>query len=153
MHPPSDVRDGEAFIKRVYETIRNSRVWMQSALVIVFDEHGGFYDHVSDAERQSAVPPGDGAGDYTYGFRFNRLGVRVPALIISPWVRQNVIDHTTYDHTSILATVERLFGLRPLTNRDAAANDFLELFSQITPRDDAPLTLPEPAWIRTQTQP
>ena len=146
MHPPSDVRDGEALIKQVYETIRNSPVWNQSALVILFDEHGGFFDHVADEARQQAVRPGDGAVDQTHNFQFDHLGVRVPAIVVSPWVGRNVVDHTTYDHTSVLATVEKLFGLHTLTDRDAAANDLLELFSQITPRTDARETLPSPAW-------
>jgi phospholipase C len=134
MHPPSNVQDGEALIKQVYETIRNSPVWNQSMFLLVFDEHGGFFDHV--------IPPGahapgdDGNGGHNFGF--DQLGVRVPALIISPWVGRNVVDHTIYDHTSLLATVEKLFGLTTLTNRDATAGDFLEVFSQIAPRDDTP---------------
>jgi len=55
-----------------------------------------------------------------------------------------VIDHSVYDHSSVLASVERLFGLTSLTDRDAAANDFLELFSQISPRADTPERLPPP---------
>ena len=93
------------------------------------------------------MPPGDVAVDsYNhYGFKFDQLGVRVPALVISPWTAKGVIDHTTYDHTSILSTVERLFGFGALTNRDAAAADALHLLSLEAPRTDAPLTLPEPA--------
>jgi phospholipase C len=141
MHPPTDVRLGEALVKRVYEAIRNSPVWNQSALLVTFDEHGGFFDHVPPPR---AVPPGDGAIDRTHNFRWDQLGVRVPALIVSPWVGRNVVDHNQYDHSSILASVEKLFGLAGLTQRDAAANDFLEVFSQITPRTDAPTTLPSP---------
>jgi phospholipase C len=134
MHPPSNVQDGEALIKQVYETIRNSPVWNQSMFLLVFDEHGGFFDHVTPPGAQA--PGDDGNGDHN--FPFDQLGVRVPALIISPWVGRNVIDHTIYDHTSLLATVEKLFGLTTLTNRDATASDFLEVFSQIAPRDDTP---------------
>jgi phospholipase C len=141
MHPPSDVRDGEALVKRVYETIRRSPVWDKSVFVLLFDEHGGFFDHVPPPR---ATPPGDGAADNEHGFQYDQLGVRVPAIIISPWVRQNVIDHTTYDHSSLLRTVELLFGLAALTRRDASANDFLEVFSQIKPRTDAPDALPSP---------
>ncbi len=144
MHPPSDVRDGEALVKQVYESIRNSPVWNQSVFIVVFDEHGGFYDHVADERRQWASSPNDGAVDQTYNYQFNHLGVRVPALIISPWVGRNVIDHTTYDHTSILASVEKLFDLRWLTGRDAEANNFLEVFSQVEPRADTPGQLPLP---------
>lgn len=92
-------------------------------------------------------PPGDvQVDDYDkHGFLFDRLGVRVPALVISPWVRRGVIDHTTYDHTSILATAERLYGMGALTGRDGDANDLLHLISLEAPRADAPTTLPAPA--------
>jgi hypothetical protein len=113
-------------------------------LIVTFDEHGGFYDHVPPP---AATPPGDvQVDDYDkHGFLFDRLGVRVPALVISPWIRRGVIDHTTYDHTSILATAERLYGMGALTGRDGNANDLLHLISLEAPRTDAPTTLPSPA--------
>lgn len=138
MHPPSDVRQGEQLIKQVYEAIRNSPVWEQSVFLLLFDEHGGFFDHVPPPP---AAAPGDGAIDHRHGFRFDRSGVRVPALVISPWVGRNVVDHTTYDHTSVLSTLERLFELEGLTQRDGAANDVLHLFSEPQPRTDTPSTL------------
>ena len=104
------------------------------------DEHGGFYDHVAPGP---AVPPGDIQTE-TYnqhGFKFDRLGVRVPALVISPYTPAGVVDHTVYDHTSMLATVERLFGMDSLTDRDKAANDVLHLLSLSVPRTDTPTTL------------
>jgi len=113
-------------------------------LVVVFDEHGGFYDHVAPP---AAVPPGDTITQsyVQHHFQFDQLGVRVPALIISPYIRRGVIDHTPYDHTSMLASVERLFGRRSLTERDKAANDFLHLLSLEAPREDTPTELPDPA--------
>jgi phospholipase C len=146
MHPPEDVRPAEALIKDVYESIRNSWMWDSAVLIIVFDEHGGFFDHVAPPP---ATPPGDyvdpgDADGNPYGFKFDRLGVRVPALIISPWTRRNSVHHCIHDHTSILATVERLFGLDPLTQRDRAARDFLDVFYQPRPRD-TPARLPDPA--------
>jgi phospholipase C len=138
MHPPSDVRDGEQLIKQVYEHIRNSPIWDEAVLVVTFDEHGGFFDHVAPPP---APPPGDGAIDHTHDFQFDRLGVRVPTLLISPLIRRNVVDHTQFDHTSVLASVERLFNLDSLTARDAAAQDFLHLFTEVEPRTDTPAVL------------
>jgi phospholipase C len=144
-HPLADITSGERLIKTVYEAIRNSPHWEHSVLVITYDEHGGFYDHVPPPP---AVPPGDRVASphsVRHQFAFDRLGVRVPAVVVSPLIPRGTIDHTTYDHTSVLATVERLFDLRPLTHRDAEANNLLHLFTLPEPRRDAPTTLPEPA--------
>lgn len=141
MHPLDDVTRGERLIKTVYETIRNSPHWEHSMLIVTFDEHGGFYDHVAPGP---AVPPGDleTAGYVQHGFKFDQLGVRVPTLVISPYTKRGVIDHTVYDHTSMLATVEHLFGMGSLTNRDQAAKDVLHLLPLAIPRTDTPATLP-----------
>jgi phospholipase C len=69
----------------------------------------------------------------------------VPAVVVSPWIARNVVDHRVYDHTSVLATVEKLFGVQPLTHRDAAANSLTSLGTLANPRNDAPFTLPAPA--------
>jgi phospholipase C len=144
MHPLDDVTRGEKLVKNVYEAIRNSPHWEKSLLIVTFDEHGGFYDHVPPG---SAVPPGDTVTEsyVQRHFRFDQLGVRVPAVVVSPYIRKGVIDHTDYDHTSILATVQRLFGMKSLTKRDSAANDLLHLLSLESPRTDAPTSLPGPA--------
>jgi len=144
MHPLDDVTRGERLIKQTYEVIRNSPHWEESVLLIVFDEHGGFYDHVAPG---GAVPPGDLQTQSMnhHGFAFDQLGVRVPALVVSPWARRNLIDHTRYDHASLLTTLERLMGFGPLTERDKAANDFLHLLALDAPRTDAPETLPPAA--------
>jgi hypothetical protein len=144
MHPLDDITRGELLMKTVYETIRNSPHWNRSMLIITFDEHGGFYDHVAPGP---AVPPGDlVTTDYSeFHFKFDQLGVRIPALVISAHTPRGVIDHTLYDHTSILATVERLHGLDNLTNRDKAANDVRHLVALGVARTDAPSTLSPPA--------
>lgn len=144
-HPKDDVTRGEALIKNIYETIRTSPHWENSVLIITYDEHGGFYDHVHPPQ---TVSPGDKPTDpenNLFSFDFTQLGVRVPAIVISPLIPRGVIDHNVYDHTSVLATVENIFGLQPLTERDKHANALNHLFSLITPRTDAPVTLPEPA--------
>ena len=145
-HPEDDPSGGEGLIKAVYEAIRNSPVWNRSLLVIVYDEHGGFYDHVKPG---CAIPPGDGvpAGQVTrnaLGFDFTQYGVRVPAVIVSPFITKGTVDHTLYDHSSIPATVERLLGMNALTDRDENANDLRHLLTNTAPREDCPLTLVSP---------
>jgi phospholipase C len=146
MHPLDDVRIGELLVKQVYEAIRAvSAVWENSALLIVFDEHGGFYDHVTPP---ATTAPGDNPMNAAPGqapFGFDQLGVRVPAIIISPLVPKGLIDHTIYDHTSALATLERQHNMDPLTHRDEKAEDFSHLFSLTTARTDTPVTLVNPA--------
>ncbi len=143
-HPLDDVTRGERLIKQVYEAIRNSPHWNESLLLVTYDEQGGFYDHVAPPP---AVSPGDVIADENnnhHNFNFEQLGIRVPAVVISPLIPANRIDHTIYDHTSLLATVERLFGFKPLTNRDAQANSFDHLLSLSTPLTGTPTVLPEP---------
>jgi phospholipase C len=144
-HPLDDVRLGEGLIKGTYEAIRNSPVWKNSILVIIWDEHGGFFDH---AIPPAAVAPGDTTetvGHNKYGFTFKQYGPRVPAVVISPWIPKNVVDHRLYDHSSIPATLEKLFGIDPLTARDRAANSLLALLSLDAAREDTPTGLPSPA--------
>jgi phospholipase C len=111
-------------------------------LIITWDEHGGFYDHVAPP---ATVPPGD--RDYAddaneHGFTFDRLGPRVPAVLVSPLIPRNLIDHRVYDHSTIPATIERVFGLEPLTKRDAGANS-LDTLLRCQPRD-TPTSLATP---------
>ena len=98
-HPPSDVRAGQSLVLELYEALVNSPAWEDTLLVIVYDEHGGFYDHF-------APPPVD---DHP---RFHTLGVRVPALVVGPRVRR-FVSHQTFDHTSLIATVLRRFAADP----------------------------------------
>jgi phospholipase C len=144
-HPLADVTNGERLIKCTYESIRNSPLWNDSLLVITWDEHGGFYDH---AGAPAAVAPGDstpGSGHNKYRFEFDRYGPRVPALAISPWIAKNRVDHRLYDHSSIPATIEARFGIKPLTARDAVSNNLLALLTLSAPRTDAPVALPAAA--------
>jgi phospholipase C len=149
-HPEDDMYGGEALIKHVYEAIRNSPVWNTSLLVIVYDEHGGFYDSV---EPGSAPSPEDltdeeirSAKLNKYGFDFKHYGPRVPAVVVSPLIQRGTVDHTLYDHTSILRTLGRWLELAPLTRRDAQANDLLHLLDgPLRADEDCPRTLVEPA--------
>jgi phospholipase C len=121
-HPPHDLRYGEALVADVYDALlSNADVWSRCLFVLLYDEHGGFFDHVPPP---ATVNP-DGINSPTSGFDFTRLGVRVPALLVSPWVPKGRVDHTIYDHSSLLASVKKIFGLPDfLTRRDAMANTF-----------------------------
>jgi len=145
-HPLTDITLG----KETYEAIRNSTHWNSSVLIITWDEHGGFYDH---AIPPGAVAPGDSAPKdkhNQYGFTFERYGPRVPAIVISPLIPKNVIDHRLYDHASIPATIESFFEVDALTERDAKANRLDALLSLNAPRTDTPTTLPSPATSQAQ---
>ena len=140
-HPRDDVRNGEALIKSVYESIRNSPLWPNSLLIVTYDEHGGFYDHVAPPK---SVPPGDSMKWSQHGFDFTQYGVRVPAIIVSPFTPAGTVDHTLYDHSSVPATLEALVQMANLTARDFAANNVTSLLSLPTARADAPTQLPDP---------
>ncbi|AGC48136.1 hypothetical protein MYSTI_06863 [Myxococcus stipitatus DSM 14675] len=144
-HPRDDVRHGEWLIRSTYEAIRKSPVWNESMLIVTWDEHGGFYDHVAPPQ---AVAPRDTwrmpPAVNKYGFTFQQYGVRVPAVVISPWVPRNVIDHRLYDHASVPATLKAAFGLTPMSLRDGTASHLLPLASLSSPRTDCPETLPWP---------
>lgn len=148
-HPPTDARYGDHLIAEVYEAIRaNEAAWQKTLLVVTYDEHGGFYDHVIPPS--DGVPNPDGLNSPQPGepawvppFKFDRLGVRVPTVLVSPWIEPGV-ESRRLQHTSVLATVKKLFGLPNfLTKRDASAAVFDDLFTRRTaPRDDTPRTLP-----------
>ena len=110
-HPPADIRSGESFLDEVYRAVVSSPAWPRTLLVIVFDEWGGFFDH---------VPPGR-APDVAD--RYSLRGFRVPCLLISPFARRRYVAHGVYDHGSVLKLIEWRFGLRPLAPRDARANN------------------------------
>jgi phospholipase C len=93
-HPMADVKDGQDLVLAVYDALAASPQWDRSLLVIVYDENGGFYDH---------VPPPQAADDEPA--MFGSYGVRVPAIIVSPWIEPRAVSHTLFDHTSIIKTI------------------------------------------------
>ncbi len=117
-HPPAHPVSGQIYISQIYEALRRSPQWERTLFIVTYDEHGGFYDHVS--------PPlmADDRADEG----FDQTGFRVPTLLVGPWVKPGHVSHTVRDHTSILAFIEKLFELQPLTARDAAADDLLDIF-------------------------
>jgi len=128
-HPPSDVLRGEALIARVYNKLRaNPALWRNTLFVILYDEHGGFYDHV---EPPLATPP----DSHTQDFAFDRYGPRVPALLISPWIDRGQVLNNTFDHTSLLRYLSDKWDLGPLGNRTAAANSFASCLQTRTELD------------------
>ena len=135
-HAPCDVRPGEALIAEVYNSLRaNESVWKKTLLVVLYDEHGGFYDHVPPP---TGVPSPDGLVSTEPAFDFTRLGPRTPALLISPWLPR-MVDSSVYEHSSLLATVKKLFNLPDfLTQRDRNANSFEHLFEGARFRQDTP---------------
>jgi phospholipase C len=154
MHPLNDIRKGEGLVKQVYEALRNSQYWAETMLIITFDEHGGFYDHQPPP---ATVPTGDDSkyANPNYSFLFDRLGVRVPAIVVSAFTGKGTIigddpgdPGAVFDHSSVLATVEKRFGLESLTNRDRAANTLEVAINLATPRlspTEAITALPNPA--------
>jgi phospholipase C len=138
-HPLASAKAGELLIKRTYEALRKSPIWASSMLVVTYDEHGGFYDHV-------APPPARATGSKgrATGFMFDQLGPRVPAVIASPLIPKNLIDHRVYEHSSVIATLINLFNLGPLTPRTSSSSDFKHLVMLSVPREDALITLPDP---------
>jgi phospholipase C len=141
-HPVANITDGDNLIRDVYNGISSSSCWANSLLLITYDEHGGFFDHVPPPG--GAAPPGDVPP--LFDFDFTQLGVRVPAVVVSPLLAGPAVDHTLYDHTSILATLRAIFPqVGSFTGRDQAAADLSALFPAAAPAAAAPFTLAQPA--------
>jgi phospholipase C len=125
-HPDFAIDAGEGLIAQVYNAVRSSPSWNDTLLLIVYDEHGGLFDHVTPPAltpnpAYPAIPPSQ-----DFGFKFDRLGVRVPAVFVSPRIQAGTILHQQFDHCSIVATVRKLFCLdkTPFNWREAQAATF-----------------------------
>jgi phospholipase C len=116
-HPHADIRAGLSFLTDVYEAVTGGPGWARTALVVNYDEWGGFFDHVPPTTAPDATPE---AGTGMRGFR-------TPALMVSPRARRGHVAHGVYDHTSVLKMIEWRWGLDPLTPRDAAARNLAEV--------------------------
>ena len=130
-HPNGDIRVGEAFLNEVYTAVTGGPAWPNTVLVINFDEWGGFFDHVAPP-----IAP-ISAVDFAAG-NDGRLGFRTPTVLISPFARRRTVDHTVYDHTSILRMIEWRWRLEPLAVRDDAANNLAAALNFELPDPDAP---------------
>ena len=151
--PPSAILSGDAFLQRVYDAYRGMRspdganVW-NTTLLIGWDEPGGTYDHVPPGP----VPaPDPDAPVGQFGFRFDRSGYRVPAIVVSPWVEPGSVYNDEHRHTSLIATMRKVWGIGDaFTERDRAAKPIDYVFRRETPTDpdawDVPRANPVPPW-------
>lgn len=142
-HPPHDVGLGERFLLRIWKAVSTGKNWNHTLLLITFDEHGGCYDHVTPP----AAKPPDGAIDLEAGgFRFDRYGVRVPAVLVSPYIEAGTVFRSPtavpYDHTSILATLRDWLQIPTKqmlpSERAKEAPTFANVLTRSTPRTDQP---------------
>ncbi|KQV02692.1 hypothetical protein ASC55_10575 [Microbacterium sp. Root322] len=139
----SDVRAGDRLLQEIYDAIRtsaseNGSNALNTALVVTFDEHGGTFDHVPPP---AATPP-DRTGPGEMGFAFDRLGLRVPAIVVSAYTAAGTVIHDEMHHGSIINTLCRQHGLPPLTMRDQTANPIFNAINLTEPRQ--PYTWPAP---------
>jgi phospholipase C len=144
----SDVRAGETLLHNIYSALRTAKSAkgsnaMNTAFLVTFDEHGGTFDHVPPP---SAVPPTQDAAAGEMNFTFERLGCRVPALLVSAYTAPGSIIHDEMHHGSLIATLNRLHGLSPLTRRDATANNVFNAVNLTTPRQSWEWPVTHPAY-------
>lgn len=147
-HPPaadlgdtSSVLAGELLINEIYQALRHGKNWESTLFIITYDEHGGCYDHVAPP---TATPPQPMPAAGQFGFGFDRLGVRVPTVLVSPYIEAGTVVNTLFDHTSIIKTITQRWGLPGLTRRDQIANDLSEVLNRSEPRQDFPVITPRP---------
>jgi phospholipase C len=110
-HPGNSILAGEREVMRIINEVRNGPNWSDAAIIITYDENGGFWDHVPPPKVDRWGP-----------------GTRVPTIVISPYAKKGYVDHTIYDTTSILALIEHRFALQPLSTRDGLAIDMQNAF-------------------------
>ncbi|KAF2142584.1 uncharacterized protein K452DRAFT_358330 [Aplosporella prunicola CBS 121167] len=164
MHPTSNMAAGEQLIKHVYDALRNSPYWDNALLIVNFDEHGGFADHVPPPTHIPAPEDGlafNGISDnHAVTYDFTRLGVRVPAFLVSPWIPAGTLihdqgtayaDNSAYTHSSMLHFLQLLWDLDGLNNRVGWAKTFEYVFGEER-RTDALDVLPVPRWVGGEGQ-
>ena len=156
-HPPHDVGLAEQFLLRIWKAVSTGKNWNNTLLVITFDEHGGCYDHV---EPPAARPPDSASNPGEEGFHFDRYGVRVPAVFVSPYIEAGTVFRTAtdvpYDHTSILATLRdwlKIPQAQMLTSaRVKDAPTFANILTRSTPRTGLPTIALNPVAAKPKTQ-
>jgi phospholipase C len=136
-HPPADLQVGEAWSREIVEAVLKSPLWPTTALLMTYDEGGGFFDHVPPP---GTCPPADGSPNQE---EFFELGIRVPLIVVSPFVRRHYVSHVVHEHTSVLRFIETVFDLPALTARDANSDALLDMFDFSCP-DTGVLSAPPP---------
>ncbi len=144
---PTNALYGDKLIYDIYTALRESDYWEKTLFIITFDEHGGCFDHqpppTAVAPDGLVIPANKHCDGQGSNFDFKRLGVRVPAVLVSPWIEQGTICHTQFDHTSVIKTVSnKWLDGKSLTKRDACASDVSESLTLMTARTDAPEITP-----------
>ena len=146
-HPPADIQIGEKFISDVVHAVMASPQWPHIAMFLAWDEHGGFYDHYAPPPAcvpDNIAPILNLTADDTLPYQFDRYGVRVPLMVISPYAKKGYVGHTTYDHTIVLRFIEAKFKVPALTTRDANADPLMDLFDFSAPQQLTPPVIAEP---------
>ena len=145
---PQDIQLGEAYAASIINAVLQSPAWMHTLLIWLYDEHGGYFDHVPPPK---AVEPDDHLPRHGGQWRFDYYGFRVPAVIVSPYARAGYVSHVVHDHTSILKLIETKWNLPPLTRRDQHADNLLDsLDFKSPPAFAVPPELPPPALAVTE---
>jgi phospholipase C len=147
-HPPHDVSAGERFLAAVWQAVSGSPAWTNTLLLITYDEHGGCFDHVLPPS--NAICPDPASNPGRGGFSFDRFGVRVPAVVVSPFIERGTVFRSPtgapYDHTSVLATLRDWLVIPPAqmlrSQRVAAAPTLEQVLTLATPRTDLPQITP-----------
>ena len=145
LDPPSAILAGEAFLAELFDAYRGmssptgANVY-NTTLFIGWDEPGGTYDHVPPG---AAVPPEADAPAGQFGFTFDRSGYRVPAIVVSPWVESGSVYNAEHRHTSLLATLNKVWGIGTFTERDKSASPIDYVFSRETPRGPQEWNVPQ----------
>src|SRR5262249_7897010 len=144
-HPPANIHVGQQFTSPITDALMRRPNWSSSAFSLTYDEHGGYYDHIAPppAPTPDGIPPMLGPADVPAAFDY--YGVRVPFVVMSPFSKPHFVSHRVSDHTSILAFIERRFGLDPLTQRDAKETPRLASFDFGPPTSRKPPRLPTAA--------
>ena len=144
-HPPADIQVGQKFVSDIVHALFKSPQWKKSALFLTYDENGGVYDHVAPptACAPDTTPPKLEKGDTTPG-GFDRLGFRVPLVVVSPYAKKGYVSHVQYDHASITRFIQAKFKLPALSARDANAEAPFDMFDFSAPQFADPPVIAEP---------